>query len=163
MTKTDKSKHNICIASIKRKTIKPYDFQWTKFYESNAEFPYSGLKLNLTENELIICSTVIDFENYSILTTQKLITVKDEVENIGSLINAEDNEYGDFKSQTEAFTFGSITLQNGSNLEYFVETGNASMIMIYGVRTLLRTQELTVQNIENLTRVWNRKNKQNGK
>lgn len=52
--KTDKSKHNISIASIKWRTIKSYEFKWTKFYESNSEFPYSGLHLGLAENELII-------------------------------------------------------------------------------------------------------------
>lgn len=40
--------------------MKPYDFKWTKFYESNLDFPYQGLPLNLTEDELIICSTLID-------------------------------------------------------------------------------------------------------
>ncbi|WP_255413513.1 hypothetical protein [Emticicia sp. C21] len=44
MTKTDQSKHNICVAAIRRKTMKPYDFKWTKFYEYNAEFPYSALQ-----------------------------------------------------------------------------------------------------------------------
>jgi len=70
--KTDKLKHNICIAFIKRSTIKPYDFKWTKFYESNSDFLYSGLELNLLENELIICSTVMDANNYSILTTKNI-------------------------------------------------------------------------------------------
>lgn len=29
--------------------------------------------------------------------------------------------------------------------------------MIHGVKTLIQTQKLTTQNIENLTRVWNKK------
>ncbi|CAL2105560.1 hypothetical protein T190115A13A_160093 [Tenacibaculum sp. 190524A02b] len=49
MNKTDKSKHNISIASIKRNTIKPYDFKWTKFYESNSDFPYSEIDIRLSK------------------------------------------------------------------------------------------------------------------
>ena len=163
MTKTDKSKHNICIASIKRSTLKPYDYNFTKFYESNGEFPYSEIGIELKEKELIICSTVIESDNYSVLTTQRLITNKSGIVTVGELTNAKDNGYGMFKSTKEDFVFGSVSLENGIELEYFVETGKASMIMIHGVRTLIRTQEMTVKNIENVTRIWNRKNKENKK
>jgi hypothetical protein len=138
MAKSDKSKHHICIASIKRRTMKPYEFKWTKFYESNSDFPYSGLLLDLTENELIICSTVIDADNYSILTTQRLITKQDGQENTGNIDEATDKLYGNFKGyKDKAFTFGQVQLQNGADLKYFIETGKASMVMIYGVRTLI--------------------------
>ena len=55
MRKSDKSIHNISIASIKRSTMKPYDYKWTKFYELNTDFLYSGLQLELQNDELIIC------------------------------------------------------------------------------------------------------------
>lgn len=161
MTKTDKSKHNICIASIKRSTFKPYDYKFTKFYESNDEFPYSEIGFELKENELIICSTVIESNNYSILTTQRLITNKAGIKTIGELINSKDNGCGMFKSTKDDFVFGSISLEGGIDLEYFVESGKASMIMIHGVRTLIKTQEMTSKNIENVTRIWNRKNEEN--
>lgn len=79
MNKADKSKHDISIASIKRCTFQPYDYQLTKFYESNSDFPYSDLNLELKENELIICSTFIDSKNYSVLTTRKLITTENGI------------------------------------------------------------------------------------
>ena len=155
MRKTDKSIHNISIASIKRSTFKPYDYKWTKFYESNSEFTYSGLKLELIEDELIICSTFIDSENYSILTTQKLITNENGIENTGNVIGATLKPYGDFKGiDGKALTFGIVQLENGTELKYFIETGKASMIMIHGIRTLIRTQQMTDKNIENVTRVW---------
>lgn len=140
--KSDKSKHAICIASIKRHTIEPYDFKWTKFYETNSEFYYQGLFTGLSESELIICSTVIDSENYSILTTQRLITKQNGRKNSG-YINEEtsDKGYGDFKGyKDQNFTLGGIILEDRNELKYFIETGRASMIMIYGVRTLLRIQ-----------------------
>ncbi|MGY3795822.1 hypothetical protein [Aquimarina sp. 433] len=143
MRKSDKSKHNISIAFIKRSTIKPYDdFKWTKFYESNSDFPYSGLNLNLTENEMIICSTIIDSENYSILTSQKLITNENGIESSGNLVNAKDKGYGDFKGyKDDSFTLGLLELENGTELKYFIETGKASMIMINGMRTLIRMEK----------------------
>lgn len=136
--KSDKSKHNICIASIKRSTMSPHDFKWTKFYESNLDFSYSGLQLDLTEHELVICSTAIDDDNFSILTTQRLITREKGETVFGAIEGAKDNIYGDFKeNHGEPFVFGEISLKNGIGQKYFIETGNASMVMIYGVRTLI--------------------------
>ena len=141
MRKSDKSKHNICIASIRRKTIKPYDFKWTKFYESNSDFSDTEIQLALTKDELIICSTVIDVDNYSILTTRRLITKEKGLENIGSLEGAADKLYGDFKGyKDKLFTLGKVQLHNGDELKYFIETGKASMIMINGIRTLIHIQ-----------------------
>ena len=157
MTKSDKSKHTICIASIKRSTIKPHDFKWTKFYETNSDFNYSGLHPDLSETELLICSTVIDAGNYSILTTQRLITKQNGQESSGNIEGAMDKSYGDFKGyKGKNFTSGQIKLQNGADLKYFVETGDASMIMIQGIRTLIRTQGMTAAQVDNVTRIWNK-------
>lgn len=164
MTKTDKSKHTISIASIKRSTFKPYNYKWTKFYESNSEFSNTGIKIDLSENELIICSTIINLENYSLLTTQKLITKENGTNSVGNIIGAIDKGYGYFKGYKEdSFTFGIVELENGTDLKYFIETGKASMIMIHGVRTIIRTQHITEKNIENTIRNWNRQNEKNEK
>ncbi|WP_299682005.1 hypothetical protein [uncultured Dokdonia sp.] len=144
--------------------MKPFDYKWSRFYKSNTNFPYAGLELYLKENELIICSTVIDDANYSILTTQKLITKENGVETIGNLMNAIQKNPGDFKGyRGDPFTLGLLQLEDGNELKYFIETGKASMIMIHGIRTLLQTQKMTIKNVENVTRVWNKKNKQNEK
>lgn len=163
MTQSDKSKHGICIASIKRSTIQPYDYKWTKFYESNLDFEnsYRDIQIELSANELIICSTIIDVDNFSILTTQRLITKEKEITYSGSLVGAIDKLYGDFKGHKNAsITFGLVQLQNGTDLKYFIETGKASMIMIHGTRTLIRTQQQTNLQIDNVTRIWgNQSNK----
>jgi hypothetical protein len=161
MRKSDKSIHNISVASIKRSTMKPYDFKWTKFYDSNSDFSYQGLHLSLTNDELIICSTVIDAQNYSILTTQKLISMENGKERVGYLMGATDKGYGNFKGyKDDSVTHGLIELKNGDKLKYLIETGKASMIMIRGVRTLIRTQQMTNQNVNNVTRVWNKQNEE---
>ncbi len=141
--KTDKSIHNICIASIKRSTIKPYNFKWTKFYETNSDFSDTGFQIELDENELFICSTLIDKDNFSILTTRKLLTQLDGQLYSENIQGAIDKLYGDFKGyKNKDFTFGLVQLQNGNELKYFIETGKASMIMIHGVRTLIRTTQM---------------------
>ncbi|MFL9485579.1 hypothetical protein ACI6Q2_22550 [Chitinophagaceae bacterium LWZ2-11] len=160
MIKSDKSKHNICIASIKRSTMKPYDFTWTTFYEFNSTFQdvNSNLSLELSDNELIICSTVIDYNNFSILTTRRLITKENGKQDIGEIEGATGKQYGDFKGYKEKLTFGQIQLHSGVILKYFIETGKASMVMIYGVRTLLQTQEMTNSQVNKVTRIWNKQN-----
>lgn len=154
--KTDKSIHNICIASIKRSTIKPYDFKWTKFYDANIDFPYSGLEIDLVDDELFICSTFIDKDNFSVLTTRRLLTRQDGQLCAANMQAATDKLYGDFKGYRDKdYTFGLIQLQNGNELKYFIETGNASMVMIHGVRTLIRTNEMTQNQVDNIGRAWN--------
>ncbi len=159
MTKTDKSIHNICIASIKRSTIKPYDFKWTKFYEDNTEFPYAGLEIDLMEDELFICSTFIDQNNFSIVTTRRLLTQQDGQLYSEYIQGATDKLYGDFKGyQDKDFTFGQVQVQNGNEIKYFIETGEASMVMIHGVRTLIRTTQMAHNQIEKVKRIWDKQN-----
>jgi len=94
----------------------------------------------LDENELFICSTLIDKDNFSILTTRKLLTQLDGQLYSENIQGAIDKLYGDFKGyKNKDFTFGLVQLQNGKELKYFIETGKASMVMIHGVRTLIRT------------------------
>lgn len=136
--------------------MKPYDFTWTRFYESNSDFQYTGLQLDFAENELVICSTVIDKDNFSILTTRRLLTRQDGHLRSENIQGATDKLYGDFKGyKDKAFTFGQVQLQSGDELKYFIETGNASMIMIHGVRTLIRTNEMTATQVDIIGRAWN--------
>ncbi|BDD04472.1 hypothetical protein [Aureibacter tunicatorum] len=140
MKKFDKTIHNIVLAAIKRKTLKPYEFRWTNLYESNSEFPYVGM-LKFSEEELLICSTVIDEDNYSILTTRSLITSERGVRAVNDLTGVKQINSDNFKSfGNNAFTMGVVSFLNGSQIKYFIETGNASMVMIYGVMTLFSLQ-----------------------
>lgn len=162
MKKSDKSLHNICIAAIKRSTMKPYDFVYTRFYDNNADFAkaHPTLHTEMAQDELVICSTVIDTDNYSVLTTRKLFTKENGTKQTGTLYGATDGGYGDFKGYMKTvFTFGLLKLHDGKELKYFIETGKASMIMIHGVRTLIRTQEMKDIQVLNVTRVWEKQNK----
>jgi len=99
ITKSDNSIHNICIASIRRSTRKPYDFKWTKFYETNEQYCSNNpnLPLELLKNEWIICSTIIDNSHYSILTTRRLFTNENGVVNSADIATASGKLYGNFK------------------------------------------------------------------
>lgn len=144
MSKSDKSIHNICIASIKRSIIKPYDFKWTMFYMSNDEFQHFHLPLSLLENELIICSTIIDNDNYSILTTRQLISKIEGVLKSEDIHVATAKMYGDFKGYKDnTITIGQVELLQGQQMNYLIEVGRASMVFIKGIRTLIRTVQIS--------------------
>lgn len=140
--KTDQSIHNICIAAIERSTLKPYNFQWTKFYENNAAFKlaYPALDIILSKHKCVICSTVMDGDNFSILTTQKIITNENGTLSYGNIAGATSKSYGFFKRTPDntPFTWGVVQWHDGSTLRYLVETGAASMVMIKGVGTILQ-------------------------
>lgn len=139
MRKKDITIHHLAIAAIKRSTMLPYDFKYTQLYESDCAT--LKIPIPLEEDELVICSTVIDKENYSILTTRRMTTSEDENVRIEYLMNATDKGYGDFKgSKGDVISKGMIEIENAEDLGYFIETGRASMIMIQGLRALLRTQ-----------------------
>jgi hypothetical protein len=139
--KSDRSIYNICVASIKRSTIKPYNFKLTKLYEDDSKDHFVHFPFEIDEQELVICSTIIDHDNFSFLTTRKLITNNKGNLRSGSLINAKNKSYGGFKNKTSEFTLGNVILENGENLNYFIEINTASMIMIQGLKTLIQIQQ----------------------
>ncbi|MCS3867988.1 hypothetical protein J3D55_000904 [Chryseobacterium ginsenosidimutans] len=157
MRKSDKSIHRICIAKIKRSTMKPYDFKWSIFYENDSRGLFQNYPFELHDDELIICSSIIDSSNFSILTTRKLITNENGTLHFGSLINAKNRLYGDFKSKDEDFTFGKVELESGEILKYFIETRRASMIMVQGIKTAIDIQVITEAQVEKVANIWNNK------
>ncbi|SHM53931.1 hypothetical protein [Chryseobacterium polytrichastri] len=157
MRKSDKSIHRICIAKIKRSTMKPYDFKWATFYENNSKILFQHYPFELHDEELIICSIIIDSDNFSILTTRKLITNENGTLHFGSLINAKNQLYGEFKSKDEDFTFGKVELEDGEILKYFIETRRGSMIMVQGVKTSIDIQKRTEKQVEKVANIYNNK------
>ena len=146
MKKTDRSIHNVCVAKIKRSTMKPYDFRWAKFFEDSEIFGriYPDINIGLGADELVICSTVIDSDNFSVVTTQRLITKENGMLQAVIWKEATRKSYGDFKGyEMKPVTVGTIILADGSEMKYFIETGRASMIMVQGVSTRMRLTEHT--------------------
>jgi hypothetical protein len=141
--------------------MKPYDFKWTRFYNENADFKSSfpEIEIDLSDNELVVCSTVIDINNFSVLTTQKLATKEKGKFLSGNLNGATDKLYGDFKGvlKNDPFTFGMVQLDNGNDFRYFIETGRASMVMIRGVRTRIQIGGMTNTQMDKVANIWTRR------
>jgi len=139
--------------------MKPYDFKWTRFYEENAEFRQSYAGIEIADGELVICSTVMDGDHFSVLTTRRLVTKENGLILSGNLDGAVDKLYGDFKGALEKtpFTFGAIRLGDGTDLRYYIEVGRASMVMIYGVRTWLRNSDKTDAQMDVISRAWTKR------
>jgi hypothetical protein len=140
MSKSDQSKHRICIAAIKRHTILPNKFQWTRFYETPEAHVSADLPADhpLAPEECMICSVMIDEHNYSVLTTRKLITRENGNISIAEIEGASDCLLRNFKNiHSGKYSMGSIRGADGKEVKYLIETGPASMIMIYGIQTLL--------------------------
>lgn len=166
MTRSDQVIHRFSIYEIKRHTFKPYVFRWANFYESYSDFLqlYPAIQLDMAEDELIICSTVIDVNNYSLLTTRRIVTKENGIENIGDMTNATQNTPPlQFKLEKYNYVFGTLQLQNGTVFRYFIEAGKASMVIEYGIRTLIWSQQLTDSQMTNLMRLWDKRRENRSK
>ena len=116
------------------------------------------MEIDFSTNELLICSTVIDNDNFSVLTTQKLITKEKGILLSCNLNGASVKEYGDFKGYKKVpFTFGVVYLADGSEFKYFIETGRASMVMIHGVKTSIQVNQMTSSQVIRVAAIWTRK------
>ena len=148
MSKSDKSIKNISIASIKRHTIPPIDFEFSTIYEGEKQIENEEIKekVELDEVEELICSTIINESVWSILTTRKIITLEGVGKVEHDLKGLIQRNAGDFKGWSkQKYTKGFLQFDDGKIIPYFIETGKASMIMIYGVDTVVklhRNQEL---------------------
>ncbi len=135
--KTDKSIKNICIAAVKRKTIQPFDYTYTKFFDEG----YSELVLNvnnLNMGELPIAETYIDNTNWSLITTRRILSnINGEIGEINpNEINS--MKWSGFKhSQSKQTTFGEMKLHDGNIFYVHIEVGRASMIIISAINTLV--------------------------
>jgi len=139
--KSDSSIRNICIASIKRHTIAPYDFAFTKFFQKEILNEVTNERfqsLSVHENELPISTVMIDNNNFTIVTTKQIIACKDGV--IDSIVPFGTNSchWGDFKEyRNTPYTLGQITNDAKQVFEFLIETGRASMVTIYAIKTLI--------------------------
>ena len=119
----------------------PVDFKWTQYYEEITAFTdrYAYLPLDLKGGEWPICSTIIDADNWSILTTRRLFTNHNGQLHAGYIDNSKNVSHGKFKGKQDR-TLGTLKLADGAMIAYHIETGKASMVMIYGIRTRIRMQ-----------------------
>lgn len=141
MNKSDKSIKNITIASIMRHTIPPIDFEYSNLYEDDNLNVSEILndKLELEDSEELICSTIISESIWSFLTSRRIITLEGVGKVEHELIGLTQRNAGDFKGWSkQKYTKGFLQFDDGKIIPYFIETGKASMIMIYGINTVVK-------------------------
>jgi len=143
MRKPDTSIKNITIASIKRHTMKPFNFKYSDIYENDRAIQNERVRdlINLENGEELICSTIVNDSIWSVLTTRRIITLEGVGKVEHYLSGLKRRDAGDFKGYSkQEYTKGFLHFDDDKVIPYFIETGEASMIMIYGVNTT--TQQL---------------------
>ena len=136
----DSSIHKICILAIKKSLMDTAELSFTSIYENrDSKLPF---QLGLNFSELPICSTIKDSDNWSILTTQRLLSKINSVFTEANMETAQNRYYGDFKGyKSEQFTLGKVENSIGEEIEYLIETGKSSMVMVQGVKKRILIQQ----------------------
>lgn len=92
----------------------------------------------MLEDERFICSVVKDSYNFSVLTTRQLITLHNGTFHIAVISKIVRQDYGFFNNVSLGpIVVGNVELENGDRIPFFVETGKAAIVMVYGVGTLV--------------------------
>ena len=137
---TDKAKMDICIAKIERSFTPPFDFKLTEVFtdDNNYNFPDSTLnEITLEAGEELICSTFVDEQTWTLLTTRRILTADGLSLDEHSIKGITKSNFGDYKdSVKQAHTKGFLFFKDGNVVPIFIETGRASTIMVTGITTI---------------------------
>lgn len=141
MLKSDASIRNICVAAIKRSTIKPYDFLFTRFFETDDFTSIDSSiqhRVTFDEKELPIAQTIINLDSWTLVTTRQIISCIDGIMNTISPDKVENWTYGDFKGYNNSpVTMGVLSSGDLKESQVFIETGRASMVNIHAIDVLV--------------------------
>lgn len=156
MKKTDPSIHKICVAAIKRSLMVDAELNFTQIHEGDTHsFPFD-FEFFLTE--IPICSTIKDKGNWSILTTQRLVSKLNNQLFETDMETSVNRFYGDFKGYKDKdFTFGKVENLKSEEIQYLIETGKSSMVMVQGVKTRIDIQQNTEQNNQTRINRWKKR------
>lgn len=141
--------------------MKPIDYPLTKVFETQllADIDQTiSASFRQVENELPIALTHIDKTNWTLLTTRQIISnINGDIKQALTK-NVIQRKWNDFKGyKDKSATLGQLTLDDNSTLDIFIETGKASMIIIYGIMTLTGRETSTEEQIDKtLSRYQNR-------
>ena len=144
-----------------RHTMKPVNYPLTKVFETELMVDIDetiSSSFRHFENELPIALTQIDKSNWTLLTTRQIISSVDDNLKQTLAQNVIQIKWGDFKGyKDKSTTLGQLTLDDNTTLDVIIETGKASMIIIYGITTLTGKETSTEEQInKTLSRYQNR-------
>ena len=141
--------------------MKPIDYPLTKVFETQLLTDIDetiSFAFRHFENELPIALTHVDKANWTLLTTRQIIS------NINGNLkqtltdNVIQRKWNDFKGyKDKSTTLGQLTLADNTTLDFIIEPGKASMIIIYGIITLTGKETSTEEQVnKTLSRYQNR-------
>jgi hypothetical protein len=135
--KSDRSIRNICIAAIRRHTIGPINFQFSRIFETEVTVPF-GERLPSSDGELPVSQTFIDKENWTLTTTRRIASCHQGKIRESAAERIKTWHWGAFNIVKETpISLGELELDNGDTLRIHIERGKASMITIYAIMTLV--------------------------
>ena len=98
--------------------------------------------MDANENELPISQTTVNKNNWTLITTRQIITSIDGIIKTAKAGTVNSWHWNDFKGYNKTdYTMGELQLDNQQKLEIFLETGKASLVMIYAIMALVEQVE----------------------
>jgi hypothetical protein len=160
MEKTDESIWRICAAAIRQSTCKPIDYPLTTFFETfNADIIQESVTNSYQKelNESPIALTFIDGGNWTLVTTRRVISkIKTDVSEARAT-DITSRRWFDFKGyRDKPITYGKIEFNNTS-MDIIIETGFASMIIIYAIKTLVAVSYQSDEDFAIQMRRWKKR------
>jgi len=113
----------------------------TRIYETEtmADIPFSE---NAETEELPIACTYTDANNYTLITTRRIYTVKGSSPHAVPFQDIKAYKFGDFKGMRDnPVTIGNVTTFIGESFPVLIESGKPSMVVVNAVGTLLNLTE----------------------
>jgi hypothetical protein len=140
--KTSHSIRNICLAAINRSLRLPFEFRFTTIFETDSMAEIGAVAFFLPsaeEDELPICQVFINNDNWTLVTTNRILTRKEGDLDCIRAKEVKSWDGGDFKGYNKtAYTLGQVQSEKQRGLEIFIETGGASLVIIRTVMTLMK-------------------------
>lgn len=130
--KTDKSLYNIAIAAVNRHAIHQENWQYSKIISTPEVDGF-----DLAEEELPVLLIESDTTR-TLVSTRRIIEISDTITKNISISEIEDIIYGNFKDQPNkpSLSIFRTTDMYGDELNFQLETGAASIALMYCINTL---------------------------
>ena len=119
--------------------VHDFEEKYTRIYDCENETLIPEIKdaIHLESEEELICSTFVSLTIWTLLTTRRIFSLEGVGLKKHGLVGIKKWDFGDFKGYSkQPYTKGFLHFENGDVITFFTETREASMVMIYGVRTM---------------------------
>lgn len=115
-------------------------WKFTEYYESTTAEHLENIndELELEEGELPIASTIVSPDEWTFVTTRKIIGRIGNRKSSVFVGQIEKWNWEDFKGRKTEGSIQRFTINNSESLKFVYETKYASMVMIYAVMTISR-------------------------